>query len=236
MRNPISEEQLIELATSSASLDRSPRSNWVENVSGPGGGLPRYVRKIARAIERTGKTLSTSIAIAISRIKVWAGGGGNVKADTRAKAAVALAQWEALKAKAGAKRVAATAEGMIFSDVSPAREVLLDRQWAEEGFGGWIVEYSEEEIVVEIYNPELDVYTLKSVAYSEFGDRYIFEDAEFLEDVIPSLDDLTPDEEADLMTYLETLNVSDEPEPEDSMGGIPADSGGASDGQAEEAS
>ena len=80
---------------SSASLDRSPRKNWVENS----GELPPYVREIARSIEKTGKTLSQAIAIAISRIKVWAAGGGNVSAKTQAKAAKALAAWESLKAK-----------------------------------------------------------------------------------------------------------------------------------------
>lgn len=80
---------------SSASLDRSPKSNWVQET----GELPAYVREIARSIEKTGKTLEQSIAIAISRIKVWAAGGGNVSAKTQAKAARALAEWEQLKSK-----------------------------------------------------------------------------------------------------------------------------------------
>ncbi len=80
---------------SSASLDRSPGKNWVENS----GDLPAYVREIARSIEKTGKDLSSAIAIAISRIKAWAAGGDGVSAKTSAKAAKALAEWEALKAK-----------------------------------------------------------------------------------------------------------------------------------------
>lgn len=86
---------ILELATSSASLDRSPKKNWVENA----GGLPPYVRKLARAIAKRGHSLSSAIAIAISRVKKWAAGGGDVDADTRAKAAKAVAQWEAAKAK-----------------------------------------------------------------------------------------------------------------------------------------
>lgn len=86
---------VVLLATSSGSLDRSPKKNWVENS----GGLPPYIRKLARAIERSGKPLSSAIAIAISRTKKWAAGGDNVDADTRAKSAKAIAQWEALKAK-----------------------------------------------------------------------------------------------------------------------------------------
>lgn len=85
---------------SSASLDRSPKSNWVQET----GELPAYVREIARSVEKTGKSLEQSIAIAISRIKVWASGGGGVSAKTKAKAAAALAQWTALKAKNKARK------------------------------------------------------------------------------------------------------------------------------------
>ena len=89
---------------SSASLDRSPKANWVENT----GELPAYVREIARSVEKTGKTLSQAIAIAISRIKKWAAGGDGVSAATQAKAAKALAAWQALKAKAKGKKAALT--------------------------------------------------------------------------------------------------------------------------------
>lgn len=94
------QELVVELATSSASLDRSPKKNWVENS----GELPAYIRKLARAIEKSGKSLSSAIAIAISRVKKWAAGGDDVDADTRAKAAKALAEWEALKAKNKARK------------------------------------------------------------------------------------------------------------------------------------
>ena len=80
---------------SSASLDRSPKSNWVEE----NGQLPAYIREIARSVEKTGKSLEQSIAIAVSRIKKWASGGDGVSAKTQAKASKALAAWEALKAK-----------------------------------------------------------------------------------------------------------------------------------------
>lgn len=100
----ISQEEkdlVLALATSSGSLDRSPKKNWVENA----GNLPPYIRKIARAIEKSGKPLSTAIPMAISRVKRWAAGGQDVNADTRAKAAKAVAQWETLKAKNKAKKV-----------------------------------------------------------------------------------------------------------------------------------
>lgn len=100
-----SEAELIQLASSSASLAEVPgKNNWIEKV-GPGGNLPPYVRKLARGIMKSGKTKSQAIAIAIGRIKTWARGGGDVSAATRAKAAKALAQWTALKAKNKSKGV-----------------------------------------------------------------------------------------------------------------------------------
>jgi len=92
----------ILLASSSASLDRSSKKNWVENT---GSGLPPYVRKIARGVEKSGRPLSQAIAIAIGRIKKWAAGGDGVDADTQAKAAAALKSWNALKAKNKSKKV-----------------------------------------------------------------------------------------------------------------------------------
>lgn len=82
-------------------LNWSPKVNWVE----ANGGLHPYLEKITIGIMRgTGYPRERAIPIAISRIKVWARGGGGVNADTVAKAAAALAAWEALKAKAAARR------------------------------------------------------------------------------------------------------------------------------------
>lgn len=98
------------IALAGCTLDFHPgKSNWVED----NGGLPNYICEIARAIlrdEATGgapptKSVSRAIAIAVGRVKRWASGVG-VKADTQAKAAKAVAQWEALKAKAHAKSAA----------------------------------------------------------------------------------------------------------------------------------
>ena len=83
-------------------LNWSPRKNWIEIVNG---GLPNYIEKISLGIMKgTGYPRERAIPIAISRIKVWARGGGGVNADTVAKAAAALAAWESLKAKAAARR------------------------------------------------------------------------------------------------------------------------------------
>lgn len=71
------------------------------NVQGAGG-LPDYICRIAKAIKKTGKTTSQAISIAVSRVKVWASGKG-VDKDTQTKAAAAVAEWEALRAKSHAK-------------------------------------------------------------------------------------------------------------------------------------
>lgn len=77
---------------------KAGKNNWVEEDAV--GGLPEYICRIARAVHESGKTISQSIAIAVGRVKTWARGGGGVNSDTRAKAAKALAQWEAAKANA----------------------------------------------------------------------------------------------------------------------------------------
>jgi hypothetical protein len=80
------------------SLDRSPKSNWVEDR----GGLPLYICEIATDLhEERGMSISEAIATAVSRCKVWAAGGGKVTAATSAKASAAIAQWEEMKGSSG---------------------------------------------------------------------------------------------------------------------------------------
>ena len=86
-------------AFAACSLNEKPGSNWVEGA----GGLPQYICRIARALKRSGHPTSSAVAIAVSRVKAWASGRGNVNADTRAKAAKAVAEWEKLRAKSHAK-------------------------------------------------------------------------------------------------------------------------------------
>jgi hypothetical protein len=102
------------------SLDRSSKHNWVENE----GGLPEYICEIARAIERGGKDLESAIPIAISRCRVWATGKG-VNAKTQAKAAAAIAQWDAKKARANAKGAKVAASEAIDSDLTVGADALL---------------------------------------------------------------------------------------------------------------
>lgn len=95
-------DMIVRLASGAGcSLDSSPGKNWVEKS----GGLPNYICKIAKGVMRSGKSKSSAIAIAVSRVKAWAAGGDDVDADTRAKAAKAVAEWTALKAKNKSKKV-----------------------------------------------------------------------------------------------------------------------------------
>jgi peptidoglycan hydrolase-like protein with peptidoglycan-binding domain len=86
---------------------KGPNDNWIERSSADGRGqLPAYIQHIALALVRKrGMPKSRAIAIAIGTVKRWARGGGDVDANTRAAAAKAVAEWEALKAKNKAKKV-----------------------------------------------------------------------------------------------------------------------------------
>lgn len=90
---------MVELA-SKGLLDRSPKKNWVEEE----GGLPAYIEEVANSLHtKRGMPIQKAIQVAVGRIKAWAHGGGNVDADTVAKAQKALAQWEKMKASAKAR-------------------------------------------------------------------------------------------------------------------------------------
>lgn len=110
------------------SLEVKPgdKDNWIERA---GGSLPNYICEVAKGVMRSGKSRSSAIAIAVSRIKKWAAGGDNVNADTRAKAAKALAQWEALKARHASKKLikATNASGDQYFMLSAVSDVSLDQ-------------------------------------------------------------------------------------------------------------
>lgn len=89
-------------------LERKPgKQNWVDYA----GGLPGYIERIAKHIHyEGGRPIGVAIASAVNTVKRWCAGGavsktrgvtvgGNVKADTKAKACAALAQWEAKRAR-----------------------------------------------------------------------------------------------------------------------------------------
>lgn len=96
----LSQTNLVLLAGCSLAKTPGKKDSWIEKV---GGHLPEYVCEVAKGIMKNGKSTSNAIQIAIGTIQRWARGQGEVNADTRAKAVKALAQWEALKARAAAK-------------------------------------------------------------------------------------------------------------------------------------
>lgn len=100
------------------SLNRSPKKNWVENT----GELPAYIQHIANDIhEENGVPLGRAIPMAIAAVKRWCRGGGDVNADTRAKACKAVAEWEELKGKNRARQaghaVASAAKAAVTADM-----------------------------------------------------------------------------------------------------------------------
>lgn len=76
-------------------LNKPGKTNWVEQR----GGLPDFIKRVAKHVQAdSGFSESRAIATAVSQCKKWAAGLGDVKPETRAKAAAAIARWEAMKA------------------------------------------------------------------------------------------------------------------------------------------
>lgn len=84
-------------------LDVSPNSNWVERA----GGLPKYIERIALHLVAKGMTRGHAIATAVNVCKKACASGDlnwpGIQIEngiSRASACAAVAEWEALKAKA----------------------------------------------------------------------------------------------------------------------------------------
>jgi hypothetical protein len=97
------------------------KQNWVDKV----GGLPTYIRMVAHALIRQGKSESHAIAIAVATMKRWAAGAGNVSAKVQAAAAAALAEWEAKRGGAHVSKNHNEVVELLKAEVSPiGREML----------------------------------------------------------------------------------------------------------------
>jgi hypothetical protein len=89
-------------------LNRSPKKNWVEKF----GDLPPYINSYATALKRQNPTwtIQKCIQVAISRLKSIAATGRlmqlpgrpKVRPAVRAAAIKAIAQWNAMRARAKA--------------------------------------------------------------------------------------------------------------------------------------
>ena len=86
-------------------LERSPKENWVEKA----GGLPNYIRRIAKHIHSdSGLSISHAIAAAVNRVKVLCAKGN-------AEACAAVASWE--KKKASTRVKATDVKGRKLTDL-----------------------------------------------------------------------------------------------------------------------
>jgi hypothetical protein len=166
------------------SLARKPgKNNWVEEDAV--NGLPEYICRIARAINRSdpSKSISQVIAIAVNRVKVWAGGGGGVTAATKAKAAKAVAEWEKKKAaaKLNNKKVKASAEEITLNFANSYNIDDIRRQYGENnstpGNYRWIREMWSDFLIVSIETDGQPLkfvkvpYSVDSDGKAEFGDE-----------------------------------------------------------------
>ncbi len=90
--------------------------------------LPAFIEHVANELIRErGMPESEAIATAISQCKKWAAGGEGVKPETRAKAAAAIAEWEALKAKNKAGSHERTQEPMPYTRSFPLEDISIAR-------------------------------------------------------------------------------------------------------------
>jgi uncharacterized protein YdaT len=168
------------------SLDRSPKSNWVQK----NGGLPNYICHIARAITGNGHSINEAIPMAIGTAKRWAAGGSTngtatakrVHPATQAKAAAAVAQWEALRARAHAGHVVKAThplggQYLMLTDIGSFNTEMVRQAWSAmqrdlqlghrpydpdndgdddspELASGYIIELGSDYIIVEYYDKD----------------------------------------------------------------------------------
>lgn len=121
--------------------------NWVTRTAPANTGqLPAYIQNIRNALIRNGKDESSATAIAVGTVKRWAAGGGGVHAEVRAAAAKAVAEWEALKAKSGAEKVAEATVGQVrdaeqsLRSAALARIAVLEQQLGQDGLVALLAE------------------------------------------------------------------------------------------------
>jgi hypothetical protein len=88
-------------------LDRSPRSNWIEEQ----GGLPGWIERCAVHLHNKGMPISQAIATSVNAAKKLCSSGDlnwpgvqHANFGSRAEACAAVAKWNAMRAAARAKK------------------------------------------------------------------------------------------------------------------------------------
>ncbi len=225
--NAVTQDEAIILA--GCSLNVSPKKNWVEKK----GGLPPYVCRVARGIMRSGRPRSVAVPMAIGRMKVWAAGGGNVKADTRAKAAAAVAEWE--KMKMTAQKLAEfdleSGDVLLLSATLPSFSLEgVKRAWdaQQKGESGQVTEVWTDAVVVQNPDASYDRIPFEFIDGAvTFGDpqrvTMVAVPVDLADEVLEALaegefeEEFEQDEEFEAETQAEEATDSEEPEDEEEM-------------------
>ena len=128
--------------------------------------LPAYIQHIANDLmQQQAMPESEAIATAISLCKKWAAGGKNVKPDTRAKAAAAVAEWERLKAGANATRSAPMTDLMR---IYPLEDIHILSRAEGDGTGRVVEAYAT------VFDTEAEIHDHQG-HYTEVIDRTAFD-------------------------------------------------------------
>lgn len=215
--------EMFLMLSGGCSLDSSPGKNWVEE----NGGLPDYICRIAKGVMKSGKSKSQAIAIAVSRVKKWAAGGDDVDADTKAKAAKAVAQWTALKAKNKKGNVVKAtreqeAEYLMLTYIPSYNTEIVRSAWSahrraqhpdvDAGYGmatearpyEYIKEVWSDYIVVECESTEGGQPSLKKIPFrvNPLTSKVTFDEPVTIVQVYVEIDDELNDNEKNLLADL----------------------------------
>lgn len=108
--------------------------------------LPAYIQHVANELIKSGHDESRAIEMAVGIVKNWAHGhdgkGHPVHPDTQAAAAKAIAEWDALKAKASGGRRSTVAEEMLPSRACDRAYALDDLHVRSDGSGRVVEAYA----------------------------------------------------------------------------------------------
>jgi hypothetical protein len=180
---------------SRASLDRSPKKNWVENS----GGLPMYIRRIANHLhQESGKEIGVAIAIAVNAAKRMCSSGDlnfpgvqHVNAKSQAEACAAVAEWEKKKASArvakGMKRKLTDAEyGTIIAKNWEEDSLSITSDEFEEAaswFGADDGIFKTEHEITKVDEDKQLVFGWASIGYRANGEVVVDRQGDVLDDV-----------------------------------------------------
>lgn len=105
--------------------------NWITaDKKGGRGQLPAYIQNVRNGIMRDGHDIGSATAIALSRIRKWARGGGEVTPEVQAASEKALAEFAAMRGRAAAKRARVSeADRLLEYAVGVALDRLETRSW-----------------------------------------------------------------------------------------------------------